>query len=660
MKADERLENLPLIPRDVLFGNPDRAQPKLSPDGRWLAWRAPEEGVLNVWAAPADDLDAAEPVTRDRGRGIRTFAWPHTGEHVLHIQDRAGEENWRLYATEIEAKSTEDLTPVEGVQARLQQISPEFAEEILIGLNKRDPRYHDIYRLNVATGEMELVQENPEFAGFVTDDDLAVRFAVRATPDGGQEVLQPDGEGGWETFLEISMEDALNTGLRGFNKAGDAVYLSDSRGRDTAALLEMDLATQETRLIAEDPRVDAGALMRHPTEKYPQAASFTYQRRRWEVLDEGVREEFGYLRELQDGDFWVGSRTLEDRRWIVGYGRDVGPARYYLLDRDAGEASFLFASRDDLEEAPLVRMRPVVIESRDGLDLVSYYSLPAGSDPEGDGVPAEPVPMVLNVHGGPWGRDGWGFSSAHQWLANRGYAVLSVNFRGSSGFGKDFVNAGNKEWGAGMHDDLVDAVRWAWDEGIADPERTAIMGGSYGGYATLVGVTFTPETFACGVDIVGPSNLVTLLETIPPYWEPMKATFAARVGDPDTDEGRELLEERSPLHEAGRICRPLLIGQGANDPRVKQAESDQIVSAMQEKGIPVTYVLYPDEGHGFARPENRLSFFAVAEAFLAEHLGGRFQEVADDFEGSSITVPTGAEQVPGLEEALGNKPAKAE
>ncbi|MFP4026615.1 MAG: S9 family peptidase [Candidatus Brocadiia bacterium] len=651
-KAGRAADDVPLIPREVLFGNPDRTQPKISPDGKWLAWLAPDEGVLNVWLAPADDPDAAEPITEDRDRGIRMFTWPHTGDHILYIQDQDGDENWRIYATDIESKETRDLTPFDDVQARFQKISPRYSDEILIGLNNRDPRYHDIHKLNVRSGELELVQENPEFAGFIVDDDFAVRFAVRQTDDGGKQFLKPDQDGGWERFLDISMEDALNTGIRGFNKAGDIIYMSDSRDRNTSALIEMDLSDRSTCLIAEDEGVDAGSLMTHPTEKYPQAASFTYLRRQWEVLNEEVQNDFDYLQELEDGDFAVGSRTLDDRRWVVCYWRDLGPTRYYLFDRQAKEARFLFASKDDLQDAPLVPMHPVVIESRDGLDLVSYYSLPPGTDPDEDGIPGEPLPMVLNVHGGPWGRNGWGLNSTHQWLANRGYAVLSVNFRGSTGFGKDFINAGNKEWAGKMHDDLIDAVRWAWEEGIADPELTAIMGASYGGYATLVGMTFTPETFACGVDIVGPSNLTTLLESIPPYWEPMRATFSARVGNPETEEGRKLLKDRSPLHRAEKICRPLLIGQGANDPRVKRAESDQIVEAMKENDIPVTYLLYTDEGHGFARPENRMSFFAVAEAFLAEQLGGRFQEIGDDLEGSSLKALTGAECVPGLAEKV--------
>jgi dipeptidyl aminopeptidase/acylaminoacyl peptidase len=346
------------------------------------------------------------------------------------------------------------------------------------------------------------------------------------------------------------------------------------------------------------------------------------------------------------------SRTLDDRKWLVGFTMDDGPVRYYFYDRDTKEPKFLFSNRSALEKQPLQKMHSQVIEARDGMKLVSYLTLPPGSDPDGDGRPNKPVPMILNVHGGPWARDGWGFDPEHQLFANRGYAVLSVNFRGSTGFGKKFVNAGNKEWAAKMHDDLLDAVDWAVKEKIADPGKIAIMGGSYGGYATLVALTFTPDKFACGVDVVGPSNLLTLLSTIPPYWEPAIQMFRDRVGDNSTEEGKKFLEERSPLGKAEKIKKPLLIGQGKNDPRVKEAEADQIVNAMKAKKIPVTYVLFPDEGHGFARPQNNLAFTAVEEAFLAKILGGRYEPIGGDFEDSTITVPEGAADVPGLSESL--------
>ncbi len=618
-----------------------------------MSFLAPVNGVLNVWVGPADDPEKAKPVTNDTYRGIRSYLWAYTSNDILYLQDKNGDENWRIYRVNLSSKDILDLTPFEGVQARFQAVSDKIPGELMIGLNNRDPEYHDLYRVNIETGNLTRVLENKEFSSFDTDDRFKIHMATNMTPDGGQEVFRFT-EDGPESFMKIGMEDALSTGATGFNKANDAVYWADSRGRDTAAFYTLNLTTGDKTLIAEDPKADFGGAMSHPTEKNIQAVAFYYQRLQWKVIDPAIAQDMEYLSNLEDGDMSVVSRSLDDKVWIVVYTVDDGPARYYYYDHEKKQARFLFTDREKLQDQPLAKMVPVVIKSRDGLDLVSYYTLPRDSDKNGDGLPDQPLPMVLNVHGGPWSRDGWGFDSTHQWLANRGYAVLSVNYRGSTGFGKNFTNAGNLEWGRKMHEDLIDAVNWSVQQGIADPKRVAIFGGSYGGYATLAGLTFTPEVFACGVDIVGPSNLVTLLETIPAYWKPDIEQFTIRVGDFRTEDGRKFLRERSPLTYVDRIERPLLIGQGANDPRVKQNESDQIVKAMQGKNLPVTYVLYADEGHGFARPESRLSFYAIAEAFLAEHLGGRYEPVGSDFAGANFTVTAGAEAVPGLAAALLN------
>jgi dipeptidyl aminopeptidase/acylaminoacyl peptidase len=647
--------SVPLIPRTVLFGNPHKAAARLSPDGTKLSFLAPVDGVLNVWVGPADDPSAAKPVTADRKRGIRIYLWTYTPDHLVYLQDKDGDENWHVYVVDLDKGETRDLTPLEGVRAEIKRVSHKHPEEILLGLNDRKPQLHDLYRFNLKTGEKTLIELNTGFVDIMADDDYNVRFAFRMTMFGGLEALKMTDTGEWETYTKIEMVDSLTTRPLDFDKTGNHLYMMDSRGRNTAALMKLNLETDELTLIADDPKADLDSIMVHPTEKVVEAAAFNYDRRRWRFMDPAVAADFDVLRNVADGEIIVSSRTLDDRHWIVAYLQDDGPVRYYRYDRDERKAQFLFTNRSDLEGLPLVKMRPVVIKSRDGLNLMSYLSLPPGVDPDGDGRPDSPVSMVLFVHGGPWARDGWGYNPAHQWLANRGYAVLSVNYRGSTGFGKDFINASTKEWAGKMHDDLIDAVSWAVKEGIADPDRVAIFGGSYGGYATLVGLTFTPDRFACGVDIVGPSNLVTLLNSIPAYWAPMIQMYATRVGDHRTDEGKAFLTSRSPLTYVDRIKRPLLIGQGANDPRVKQAESDQIVKAMREKDIPVTYVLYSDEGHGFGRPENSLSFFAVAEAFLAEVLGGRFEPIGNDFEGSTIAVPTGAEHVPGLAEALARK-----
>jgi dipeptidyl aminopeptidase/acylaminoacyl peptidase len=641
-------EKTGLIPRKVLFDNPDKSNARISPDGKQLSFLAPVNGVLNVWVGPIDHPEAAKPVTQDKKRGIRSYNWAYTSKHLLYIQDQGGDENWHVYRVDLKSGETKDLTPIKGVNARIEEVSPKFPNEILVGLNDRDPKLHDIHRVNVLTGEQKLIQKNDGFLGFMTDDDFKVRFALKFTPDGGQLTLKPDGKGGWVDFMKTPMADSLTTRPAGFDKSGNVLYLIDSRGRDTGALTTLDLKTEKQTTIAEDKRADAGGIIIHPTEKTIQAVSFTFDRTRWHFLDPSIKADFDALGKVADGEISVTDRTLDDKTWIVAFMMDNGPIRYYAYERDSKKARFLFTNRKSLEGLPLQKMHSPIVKSRDGFDLVCYLTLPPGSDAKNTGTPDKPAPMVLLVHGGPWGRDSWGLNSYHQFLANRGYAVMSVNFRGSTGFGKKFLNAGNKEWAGKMHDDLIDAVDWAVKNKIAQQDKVAIMGGSYGGYATLVGLTFTPERFACGVDIVGPSNIVTLLKTVPPYWEPAVQMFKDRVGDWTTEAGRKFLEERSPLTRVDQIKKPLLIGQGANDPRVKQAESDQIVKAMQTHKIPVTYVLFPDEGHGFARPPNSLAFNAVAEAFLARHLGGRYEAIGAAFENSSVQVPAGAEDVPGL------------
>jgi dipeptidyl aminopeptidase/acylaminoacyl peptidase len=647
-----------LIPRAVLFGNPDRAAPMISPDGKQLAFLAPEGGVLNVWVAPASDPGAAKAVTHEKERGIRTYFWAYSSQQILYLQDKGGDENFHAYLVDLGKNETKDLTPMAGVRVNVEGVSPKIPGEVLLGINQRDPKHHDLYRADLKTGKLTLVAENKDgFAGYVTDDDYKARLALRMVSDGTQDLLKPDpkAKNAWVSYLKIPAEDTLTTSPVDFDKAGKVLYMNDSRGRDTAALFAVDIDSGKQTLLAQDPKADITGTLVHPTEKRVQAAASTRERTRWQVLDKSIQPDFDALGKVAPGDFRVTSRSLDDKTWIVTYVLDDGPVRYYRYDRTSKKADFLFTNKKDLEGVPLAKMRPVTIKSRDGLDLVSYVTLPKASDPDADGKPDKPLPLVLLVHGGPWARDGWGLNASHQWLANRGYGVMSVNFRGSTGLGKKFTNAGDKEWAAKMHDDLIDAVKWAVDAKIADVAKVAIQGGSYGGYSTLVGLTFTPDTFACGVDIVGPSNLRTLLSTIPPYWAPMRTLFAHRVGDLETDEGKKLLDERSPLGRVASIKKPLLIGQGANDPRVKQSEADQIVKAMQERKIPVTYVLYSDEGHGFARPENRMSFNAVNEIFLAQCLGGAYQPVGADFKGSTIAVPAGAEQIHGLSEAISKK-----
>lgn len=651
LKEKQSLTENALIPRDILFGNPEKTSPALSPDGKKIAFVAPVAGVLNIWVAPADDMEKAEPLTADKGRGISTYMWTYASNHILYLQDEGGDENMRIYRLDINTKKTKLLTPAENVRAIVQGISPKFKEEILVGLNDRDPRFHDIYRLNFLSGEKSLVIKNEGWAVITVDDDFNPRFASRITENGGQEIFKRVKDS-WETFIAMGPEDALTTGIIGLNRDGDTLYMQDSRGRDTSALFAFDLNSGEKSLLAEDYRADLGGVLLHPAEKKVQAAYFNYLRSEWKILDKAIEPDMEYLKSAAEGDLVVAGRTLADDYWLVNYNDDRRNLDYYLYNRKEKKATFLFNAQPKLSGYELSNMYPEIIKSRDGLALISYLSLPPWID-NGSGRPKEPLPMVLLVHGGPWHRDSWGYNPMAQWLANRGYAVLSVNFRGSTGVGKEFLNAGNLEWGKKMHDDLIDAVNWAVEENIAQEKKIAIMGGSYGGYAALAGLTFTPEVFAAGVDIVGPSNLITLMENPPPYWAPfVNGLFKQRMGDFTTPEGQARLKEVSPIFHVDKIKKPLLIGQGANDPRVKRSESDQITKAMEEKNIPVTYLLYPDEGHGFSRPENRNSFFAVTENFLAGILGGRAQSLGESFENSSMEVVAGAEHVSGLKEAL--------
>ena len=643
----------PLIPRAALFGNPTRAQGLISPDGQGLSWIAPRDGVLNIWVAPASDPEAARAITAATERPIRQHFWAPDASAVMCIQDKGGDENFLLYRVDIATGTETTLTPFENTRVQLIGASTTRKDKLLLGLNNRDPQWHDVHLLDLATGTLTLVLENNAYAGFEADDSLTLRMAYRQNEAGGTDYFRITGNVVEETpFETTAMEDSLTTAPAGYTSDGATLYWIDSRGRNTAALFAQDTATGARRLIAEDDKADISSTLRHPVTGEVEAYAVNYLKTEWIATDPGVAASLAWLGERLEGSFGVNSRTDDDTVWIVWNDPLTRPVRTFIYDRTAQTLTPFYTSRPELEGAPLQPMHPVEIASRDGLTLPSYLTLPPGSDADGDGVPEAPVPMVLLVHGGPWARDGYGFNAAHQLLANRGYAVLSVNFRGSTGFGKGFLNAANKQWGLKMHDDLIDAVNWAVDQGIAQADKIAIMGGSYGGYATLAGLTFTPEVFACGVDIVGPSNLETLLSTIPPYWAPLVKIFHERMGDPSTEEGLALLRAASPLYKADKIVRPLLIAQGANDPRVKQSESDQIVAAMKAAGIPVTYVLYPDEGHGFARPENNIAFYAIAENFLAECLGGRAEPLGDALKPASAQIVEGAAHVQGLEAAL--------
>ncbi len=611
-----------LIPRKVLFGNPERVNPHISPDGTRLAWIAPNDGVLNVWVAPIGasgvDWDAARVVTDDTDRGIRAYTWARDDRHLLYVQDTGGDENWRLYDVDLETNTKRDLTPFEGIQARIIATRKSHRDEVLVGMNRENPQLHDVFRLDLKTGELTKLIENPGYAGWLADEDMVVRGALNPLPGGGFDLLvRDDADGDWRTLFTISADDAPNTDVLSFTGDGKSLIAISSLGVDTGQLVRIDLSSGAQQVLLADPDADVTGAVLHPDTREPQIALVLKDRTEYQVLDPAVQADFDAVRALDSGDPNLIGRDEANTTWLVAFTNDADPARYHAFHRATRTGRFLFESRPELERYDTAQMEPFSFTSRDGLTVHGYVTFPPGAERSG-------LPAVLDVHGGPQVRDVWGWNPEAQWFANRGYMSIQVNYRGSTGYGKAFVNAGDREWGAKMHDDLIDAVGYVVDQGWADKDRIAIYGGSYGGYAALVGAAFTPDVFRCAVDIVGPSNLQTLLETIPPYWAPARAQLYKRVGNPETDQ--EFLWSRSPLSRAHDIRIPLLIAQGANDPRVKQAESEQIVAALAEAGIDYEYLLFPDEGHGFAKPENRIKFYAAAERFLAKYLGGRFEE----------------------------------
>jgi len=608
----------PLIPRQALFGNPEKTAPLLSPDGTRLAYLAPVDGVLNIWLAGPDGRDP-RPLTRDRDRGIRTYFWSREGRQVLYLQDKAGDENWRLFAVDLESGEERELTPFPDVQVQIVEHHKHRPRTVLLAMNRRDPRYHDAFRLDLRTGQLEMAAENPgHVVQWLPDADLQVRGALASRSDGGFDLLVRGAETEpWRPLLAWDAEDALASSPVGFARDGQALFLRDARGADTARLVRLDLPSGHLDVLAADAQYDVAEVVTNPETFEPQLVSFIRARRAWLALDAGLAPDLEAIGALADADFVLQDRTDADDRWVIGFTGDRTPGVYYVYRRPGRRGTFLFETRPALAGYTLAAMTPVRLTARDGLPLHGYLTLPPGVSPSR-------LPLVLNVHGGPWHRDVWGYDPEAQWLANRGYACLQVNFRGSTGYGKAFLNAGNREWGGKMQDDLTDAVRWAVAQGIADPERLAIYGGSYGGYAALAGATFTPDLFRCAVSVVGPSNLITFINSIPPYWSSYRAIFYQRVGHPEQE--ADFLRSRSPLFHVDRLRIPLLIAQGANDPRVKRAESEQIVEAVRAKGLECEYLLFEDEGHGFAKPENRLRFYAAAERFLARHLGGRVED----------------------------------
>lgn len=619
----------PLLDRELIFGDPEIIGAQISPDGRFIAFIKPYKGTRNIWVKRTEEpFDKAKPVTADTKRPIPAYFWSRDGKSILYVQDQAGDENYNVFAVDPAAEpapgadvpAARNLTDAKGARALIYAVSKKDPDAILVGLNDRDPSWHDVYRLEISTGERTLIRKNTDrIAGWTFDLDDRLRLATRINDKGEKEILRVGAEG-----LEVVYTcDAFETcGPARFHKDGRRVYMVTNKGTDLVRLILFDPETGAETPVDSDPlgRVDLAAPIFSEATDELVGTAYVDDRVRLYWKDKAFRKDYRFLRaELGDAEIGFGSATRDESLWIVTATSDVEPGATYLFDRKARKLALQYRVRERLPREALAPMRPIRYRSSDGLEIPAYLTLPKG-------VPAKGLPLVVVPHGGPWARDRWGYDAIAQFLANRGYAVLQPNFRGSTGYGKTFLNAGNNEWGQKMQDDLTWGVKHLVDRGIADPKRVGILGGSYGGYATLAGVAFTPDLYAAAVAIVAPSNLITLLESIPPYWEAIRAIFHKRMGDPRTPEGKEQLLRQSPLTRADKIKTPLMVVHGANDPRVKRSEADQIVVALRDRGFPVEYIVAPDEGHGFARPVNNMATFAAAEKFLAKHLGGRFQE----------------------------------
>lgn len=643
-----------LITRASLFGEPARSGGQLSPRGDRVAFLAPRDGVTNVWVLSVDAMDEARPVTDERERGVSSFRWAADGATLLYLQDANGDDNTRLFAVDVATGVSRALTPA-GARAEILSVSAADAGAVVVSVNDRDRGWPDVVRIELATGARTVLQRNAaRYLSVLLDRDNAVRVAMRARADGGVEVVAMLPRGQTRTLFEAPFEDAMSTRLVGMEADGAHFLMLDSSlgqpdtpARDRTALVRVDLATGEKTVLGEGERSDVVDVWIDPVTGAAEAFATEYLRREWRALNADSQADIDFLDRSLTGDFSVVSRSADDTRWIVVEENPVTPRRSYLFDR-AGPAgrrlTSLFSHRPDLQQAALQPMTPVEIVSRDGMTLVSYLTLPAGADINGDARPEQPLPMVLLPHDGPWARDSYGFDAMHQWLANRGYAVLSVNYRGSAGFGKAFLNAGNGAWGAGIQNDLADAVQWALTQRVAEEGRVAIVGSGFGGYAALAGLAFTPDQYRCGASFGAPANLFSMLD-LAPAWQ--RDQLYRRVADARTEAGRQLLRVRSPVFHAGRIRSPLLLAYGMRDPGLTRGETDQVAQAVRLRGI-LTYLAFPDEGRDLVRPQNRLSYLAVLEHFLGDCLGGRVEPVGASFEGAAINVYDGAVNVLGL------------
>lgn len=618
-----------LIDREIFFGDPEISSGRLSPDGNYFTFIKPYNEIKNIWIKRIDEpFENAKPLTADEKRPIPGYFWSRDSEYVMFVQDKAGDENYHVYAVNPEEAlkgegipDAKALTSGDGVRARINAVPKSDPEHIYVGLNDRDAAWHDLYKINIATAEKELILENTEkISGFEFDNTDKIRLAFRSTEEGGQEILKVNDDK-FEQIYKINSEENCYT-LR-FTEDNEMVYLVTNKGDlDLSQLMLMNPNTGETKLVEADPRkeVDFGGAFFSSVSNKLIATYYNSDKTRSYFKDESFQSDYRLLQMRFPGsevDF--GSATQDEMLWTIRVNTDTDPGAVYLFNRANKAIDFLYRTRPELPVEDLSKMVSVSYKSSDGLEIPAFLTLPKGKE-------AKNLPVVMYIHGGPWGRDYWGYDSYAQFWANRGYAVLQPNFRASTGYGKAFLNGGNGEWGQLMQDDITWGVKYLIKEGIANPDKVAIFGGSYGGYAALAGVTFTPDLYAASISIVGPSNLLTLLESIPPYWESFRKKMHKRMADPNTEEGMALLKKQSPLFSADKIKTPLMVVQGANDPRVKQAESDQIVVAMRELGLPVEYLIAKDEGHGFRKPVNNMAFVAAAEEFFAKHLGGRYQK----------------------------------
>ncbi|MGE3143790.1 MAG: prolyl oligopeptidase family serine peptidase [Hyphomonadaceae bacterium] len=638
----------PLIAREALFGDPARTDAQIAPQGAMIAFLAPHEGALNLWVVSTATLGVARPLTSE-AQGVAQYRWSADGAHLLYLTPGEGE-TMRLVAVDAASGESKVLTS-EGAPTFVG-ISPTDAAGVVITLNDRDRAWADLYRVDIASGVRTLLDRNTRrFFRYVVDGDNHVRLGLKALADGSQEIWSRGAQGRWARLFAIPFEDTLSSKPLEFESGGRSFLMLDSTGRDRAGLVRVDAQSGAKTVLGESQRADIVDVWLDPSTQAPQAYAADYLRREWRALDASAQADLTYLDAQLEGEPRVVSRTLDDKVWIVVEDGPATPARSWLYERGDPQnrkLTLLFRHRPALEGAPLQPMIPIEIESRDGLTLVSYLTLPLGSDANGDSRPDAPAPLVILPHDGPWDRDSYGFNPLHQWLANRGYAVLSVNFRGSTGLGKAFLNQGNGEWGAKMQEDILDAVQWAVEEGVAQPDRIAIMGESFGGYAALNALTLTPQRFACGVDLSGPSDLESYLSSLPASLEWSRASLYLRVGDPRTPEGRQLLHDRSPLYRAAAIERALLIAQGARDPRSARANADIIAQAQRARRAGLVYLLYPDAGRIISRTADRLSFYAAADQFLNACLHGRAESLAQGFAGAHAQALVGADRIEGL------------